>query len=197
MARVSSRRAFNPAWSLRKPAPAFCSSAVGAGDNVERVEMMYSPMLHEALPPIQAAGALQLDMTSVLAFVVFIVAMLFMKFALIDPYAEIVEERDRRTSGAREGVDDLVEEAQETLLTYENKMAQARQDAMSLRTTLREKGEAAREETLKDARERAESALSARREKIASALKEADGKVEVEAKSLSRSIVSRVLNTGA
>src|SRR5699024_5296704 len=52
--------------------PAFCSSTDGVGDNVERVEMMYSPMLQEALPPIQAAGALQLDMTSVLAFVVFI-----------------------------------------------------------------------------------------------------------------------------
>jgi len=159
--------------------------------------MMYSPMLQEALPPIQAAGALQLDMTSVLAFVVFIVAMLFMKFALIDPYAEIIQERDRRTSGAREGVDDLVEEAQSTLLKYETKMAQARKDAMSLRTTLREKGEAEREAQLAQARERAESTLTTRRAAIAASLKDADAKVETEAKSISHAIVSRVLNTGA
>lgn len=159
--------------------------------------MMYSPMLQEALPPIQAAGALQLDMTSVLAFAVFVVAMLFMKFALIDPYAEIVAERDRRTSGAREGVDDLVEEAQATLLKYENKMSQARKDAMSLRTTLREKGELERESQLAQARDSATTTLHARREQIASALKDADAKVEVEAKSISHAIVSRVLNTGA
>src|SRR5690625_2642482 len=155
--------------------------------------MMYSPMLQEALPPIQAAGALQLDMTSVLAFVVFIVAMLFMKFALIDPYAEIIQERDRRTSGAREGVDDLVEEAQSTLLKYETKMAHA----MSLRTTVREKGEAEREAQLAQARERAESTLTTRRAAIAASLKDADAKVETEAKSISHAIVSRVLNTGA
>lgn len=158
--------------------------------------MMYSPMLHEVLPPIQMAGALQLDMTSILAFVVFIVAMLFMKFALIDPYVDIVEERDRRTSGARDGVDDLVEEAQATLLTYETQLAQARQDAMSLRTSIREQGESQREGQLESAREKAEASLSTHRAKIASALQEADKKVEAEAKSLSRAIVSRVLNTG-
>lgn len=158
--------------------------------------MMYSPMLQEVLPPIQMAGALQLDMTAILAFGVFIVAMLFMKFALIDPYADIVEERDRRTSGARDGVDDLVEEAQSALLKYETQLAQARSDATGLRTSIREKGESQRERQLTSAREKAEAALVAHRETLAAAVEEADKKVEAEAKSLSRAIVTRVLNTG-
>lgn len=158
--------------------------------------MMYSPMLHEALPPIQMAGALQLDMTAILAFGVFLVAMLFMKFALIDPYADIVEERDRRTSGAREGVDDLVEEAQSALLKYETQLAQARNDATSLRAAIREKGESQREKQLSSARKKADAALVTHREKLAAAIAEADKQVEDEAKSLSRAIVTRVLNTG-
>jgi len=159
---------------------------------------MNSSMLLEVLPPVQGmASAINLDATSVLAFVVLIVAMLFLKFALIDPYVDIVEERDRRTEGATEGAEDLVAKAQETLLSYESQLAAARREAMDLRTELRSAGEAKREAELATARDAAAAALAEKRTHIASQLKVADEAVEREAQELSQLLVARVLHTGA
>lgn len=159
---------------------------------------MNSSMLLEVLPPVQGmANAIDLDLTSVLAFVVLIVAMLFLKFALIDPYVEIIDERDRRTEGAKEGAEDLVARAQETLLSYESQLASARRDAMDLRTELRSLGESNRESELATARDDAAKALASKRGQIATQLKVADQAVEREAQELSQLLVARVLNTGA
>lgn len=158
---------------------------------------MSASMVIDALPEVHAmGGALQLDMTAVLAFVVFLVAMLFLKYALINPYVEIVEERDRRTTGALEGVDDMVAQAQKTLLEYEAKMAVARKEANTLREGLRAKGESHRDVALSAAHQKADHALDQRRSEIAASMAVAEKSVEKEAKSLSQAIVSRVLDTG-
>lgn len=159
---------------------------------------MNSSMLLEALPPVQGmAGAIDLDATAILAFGVLIVAMLFLKYALIDPYTAIVDERERRTEGAKEGADDLIAKAQETLLSYESQLAAARREAMELRASLRSTGESARESELAKARNEAAAVLSSKRELIASQLQVADQAVEREAQQLSQVLVSRLLNTGA
>lgn len=159
---------------------------------------MTSSMLLEALPPVQGmAGAIDLDFSLVLAFVVLVVAMLFLKYALIDPYLGIVDERERRTAGAKEGAGDLVEQAQATLLKYESQLADARREAMELRVSLRSTGEEARESKLAVARDAAAKALADKRAQIAADLQTADAAIEHEAKDLSQALVARVLNTGA
>lgn len=155
-------------------------------------------MLLEALPAVQTMGGpIDLDWTMVISFVVLIIAMLFLKHALIDPYVGIVEERERRTEGAKEGAEELVATAQETLLKYESQLAAARSEAATLRASMRTTGETAREAALATARTDAATALAEKRAQIEAGLKVADVAIEREAQDLSQVLVTRVLNTGA
>lgn len=159
---------------------------------------MTSSMLLEGLPPVQGmASAVDLDFTALLAGGLFLFMLFVLKFTLVDPYVKIVEERERRTDGARDGADDLQRKAQETLLAYEGRLATARREAMDLRTELRTGAESNREVQVAQAREQASALLTERRARIEDQTKIADEAIEREAQSLSQSIVSRVLNTGA
>lgn len=159
---------------------------------------MTSSMLLEALPPVQGmAGAIDLDITALISLAVFVFAALVLKFALIDPYVAIVEERERRIDGAKEGADELIRNAQEMLLSYEAQLATARRDAMDLRTGLRTAAEENREAMLASARDQAASELAAQRAKIDAQMQVANTAIEREAQTLSEALVARVLNTGA
>lgn len=159
---------------------------------------MTSSMLLEGLPPVQGmASAVDLDFSAVIAGGLFLFMLFVLKFVLIDPYVKIVEERERRTEGARDGADDLQRKAQETLLAYEERLSTARREAMDLRTGLRTGAEEKREAQVAQARDEAAQLLATRRAQIEEQTKVADAAIEREAQALSQTIVGRVLNTGA
>lgn len=171
---------------------------MGSWSKPEEYETMTSSMLLEGLPPVQGmAAAVDVDITALIASGVFLFMLIVLKFTLIDPYLKIVEERENRTEGAREGADDLQQQAKDTLLAYEDRLAAARREAMDQRTALRASAESKRETQVAQARDTAASLLADRRVKIEEQTKVANEAIEREAQSLSQTIVSRVLNTGA
>src|ERR1041385_4518784 len=99
------------------------------------------------------------DYTVVYQIILFLVLWAILSKLLFRPYLELLEERERRTTGAARETAELELEANQLRLAYEEQIAKAQAA-----------GNAAKEAILTDARQRREELLGQARQEASSAL---------------------------
>lgn len=78
---------------------------------------------------------------------------------------------------------------------YDDKLNEARRDAMDVRDNMRSQGVSEQQEILDDARQEIEQKLEEERVKIAAMVSDAEAKIEEKASALSKMIVDKVMAT--
>lgn len=152
--------------------------------------------MHEILdwlPTPAAQGVMAFDPTFFVAWPLFLLLMLVLWKLLLQPYADILEERDRLTAGTKSAATEMEVKAQETLTRYESDLAAARAEASSMRETLRQEGAKSQASALEAARSDVEALLTARRAEIEREHQAAQAGVNERVSELSAALVERLL----
>jgi F0F1-type ATP synthase membrane subunit b/b' len=142
--------------------------------------------------PLIAAGSIDVDATALVVAVIFLGLMAFLKGMLFDPYLKLVEERQRRTTGATDLASGLRSEAESLQKELERRQIEARDAATAAREALRTEGRAQESQILADARGRAEQKLTEGAAKLSSEVKTVEVALEARARSLADVIVGRL-----
>jgi F-type H+-transporting ATPase subunit b len=136
---------------------------------------------------------ISLDISVVYQIILFVVLFLILNKILFQPYLQLLEERERKTTGAQHDSADLEHEGARLRAQYEEKIAQAVAAGYAAKETILQDGRQRREEILSQARQEAMSALEAVRREVASAMEQEKRLVAAEAALVAGEMVSKVL----
>jgi len=110
---------------------------------------------------------ISLDYSVLYQIILFLVLWLILSKILFRPYLDLLEKRERQTSGSRHAAADLEQEGARLKAQYEERIARAQAA-----------GGAAKEATLQEARQRREQLLGQARQEAASTLERARREIE-------------------
>lgn len=150
--------------------------------------------LTSRLPELHAmaGGGVDLDLSAVVAALLFLALYAFLRATLFTPYIRITEKRDALTGGAMEEAEALSARAAELDARYEALKVEASSEAAAARDALRAKAKGEEEALLSAARDASTSKLSAHREALEKQVAAAEAQIEARAQELSGAIVKRL-----
>lgn len=149
--------------------------------------------LQAALPPLQAAGAVDLDLTSVISGVLFVLLLVVLRGWLFKPYLEILDKREALTEGATDEAEALQAKAEALASDSARQLEAAHAEATAIRDSFRKDAKAREDELLAAARTDAAASLEKSRASLDAARARAEGDLEARAQSLSKDIVRRLV----
>ena len=144
---------------------------------------------------ILAGIYIDVDITVVFQSVIFLLLVVVLNSIIIQPYLKAQAARDEGTSGSREEADEGLARADVLSKSYDDKLNEARRDAMDVRDNMRSQGTSTQQEILDDARQEIEAKLAEERVKIAAMVSDAEAQIEAKASQLSSMIVDKVMAT--
>jgi F-type H+-transporting ATPase subunit b len=136
---------------------------------------------------------ISLDISILYQVILFVILWLILNKVLFQPYLKLLDERERRTTGAQHDSTELEHESARLRAQYEEKIAQARSLAAAERERILQTAREEREKILGEARQEAEQTLAARRKEIATALEVERRLAAAEATTIAQEIASKVL----
>lgn len=145
------------------------------------------------LPTMTAAGALDFDITMVIQFGLFALTVLVLHFVLIKPYMQAREARSEGTSGSREDADEMHQRAEQVLARYEERLTEARRDAVKVREEFRDEGLSEQQGMIDEVRAELAVKLEKERTVLRERVVEAEDELEARAENLAAMMVERVL----
>lgn len=137
-----------------------------------------------------------LDYTVAVQVVAFLVLWFLLSKLLFGPFLGLVEERERKTEGAKAQAVALAAEADRLRAEYERGVESARDEGYRVREGLIQEGRRVHEELLGRTREEASSLLQSVREEIQSAMKTEREVAAREAEAIARQMVEKILGRG-
>ena len=140
-----------------------------------------------------AAIVIDIDASSILMGVIFIVAYHLLNFLVIQPYLTVREAREEGTSGSMEDAAELDDKALRAREHYEQEVANIRREASDVRESLRTQGAEEQAEMIEDVRVELAAKLEKERLALQQQLETATNALGAKADSLAASIVSKVL----
>jgi F-type H+-transporting ATPase subunit b len=146
------------------------------------------------LPELAAmAGVtIDLDITSVVSALIFLVLLLVLNQVVFQPYLRIVEKRDGLTSGAQGSAGEQEREAEALESAFRSAMAQARAESARIRDGLKAEGKTESERCIAEARAEVSQRRAEAREALERDLDAASGGLHDNARELSKAIVARM-----
>jgi F-type H+-transporting ATPase subunit b len=136
---------------------------------------------------------ISLDISILYQVILFVVLWLILNKVLFQPYLQLLDERERRTTGAQHDSSDLEHEGARLRAQYEEKIAAAQAAAYADKERVLQSARAEREKILSDARAQAAGTLERARREIASAVAAEKGVATAEAAAIAAAIASKVL----
>ena len=136
---------------------------------------------------------ISLDISILYQVVLFVISWLFLKKILFQPYLKLLEERERKTTGAQHDSTDLEREGARLRAQYEEKIAQAQAAAQAAKEEILQSGRLEREKILGEARAEAAQILERVRQEIAAAVGEERRRAAAEASALAAEMASTAL----
>jgi F-type H+-transporting ATPase subunit b len=136
---------------------------------------------------------ISLDISILYQVILFVILWLILNKVLFQPYIHLLEERERRTSGAEHDSADLEQEGARLRAQYEEKIAQAQAAGYAAKDGIVQEGRQQREKVLAQAREDASSALERVRQDVAAALAQEKQLAATEAAVVAGEMVSKAL----
>lgn len=136
---------------------------------------------------------ISLDISILYQVILFVLLLLVLNKVLFKPYLALLDNRERRTSGAQHDSVDLEREGAHLRAQYEEKIAQGQATAGDERERILQAAREEREKILGQARQEAEQHLAHARQEIAAALQVERRLAIAEATTIAAEIASKVL----
>lgn len=134
-----------------------------------------------------------LDGTFFVQVLAFWAILLFVHFALVRPYLDVVEEREQGIGGSREDAREMDRRADQLEEEFDEKMQQARREAQEVRESLRNQGKQEQKENIEEVREELKAKLEGERESIRSKVDEARSELEARSRELASAMVEKIV----
>ncbi|HKY09318.1 MAG TPA: ATP synthase F0 subunit B [Candidatus Binatia bacterium] len=136
---------------------------------------------------------ISLDISILYQAILFVILWLILNKVLFQPYLKLLDERERKTTGAQHDSSELEHEGARLRAQYEEKIAQAQSAAAVERERVLQAARQEREKILAQARQEAEQTLTLRRREITTALETERRLAATEAATIGAEIASKVL----
>jgi F-type H+-transporting ATPase subunit b len=136
---------------------------------------------------------ISLDISILYQIIIFVVLWLILNKILFQPYLGLLEQRERRTTGAEHESAELEHEGSRLRAQYEEQISQAQSAAYSAKEAIVEDGRQQREKILAQARQEAASHLERVRREVSLALQRERQLAAVEANAVAAEMVSKLL----
>jgi F-type H+-transporting ATPase subunit b len=136
---------------------------------------------------------ISLDYSVLYQIVLFLVLWIVLRKVLFQPYLKLLEERERKTTGAQHDSIDLEHEGARLRAQYEEKIAQAQAAGYRAKETFLQQARREREATLTRARDEAMTMLEGVRREVESQIRRERQLAMAEARSVAQEMVRKVL----
>lgn len=136
---------------------------------------------------------ISLDYSVVYQFALFLVLGVILNKVLFRPYLNLLEERERKTTGAQHDSTDLEREGARLRAQYEEKIAQAQATGYAAKELIAQEARQQREKVLTQAREAATSMLEAVQQEVEIQLQKERQLIATEVKTLAHEMASKIL----
>lgn len=134
-----------------------------------------------------------LDYTVLIQIVAFLVFWFLLTKLLFKPFIGLLEERERRTEGAKAEAAALKEEGERLSKEYEQAIAKAKDEGRAAKEGILQEARQARERLLGQAREEAARMVQAAREEIRKELERGRELAAREAEAIARQMAEKIL----
>jgi F-type H+-transporting ATPase subunit b len=166
--------------------------------------MVASDILHSAsgswmAGAMEASGGgvnVDFDKAVVVQFVAFILLFILIKPLLIDPFLKVMEEREKRTDGAKADARKMDEKAGEIFQRYEAELKKVRAVASQEREKLRVEGQKLEAHVLEDARQQSSKITQEGKDVIQAEADKIRQELAGSTTAIATEIVGRVLGRG-
>ena len=136
---------------------------------------------------------ISLDYSIVYQIVLFLVLLIILSKVLFRPYLNLLEERERRTTGAQHDSTDLEQEGARLRVQYEEKIAQAQAAGYAAKEAILQEARQQRERVLTQAREEAMGILEEVRREVESQIQKERQFAASEVRTIAQEMASKVL----
>ena len=136
---------------------------------------------------------ISLDYSVVYQIVLFLGLSVILNKVLFRPYLNLLEERERKTTGAQHDSTDLEREGARLRAQYEEKIAQAQAAGYATKEVIVQEARQQREKLLTQARDEATSMLAAVRQEGETQLQKEQQLIAAEVKTVAREMASKIL----
>ena len=140
---------------------------------------------------------ISLDISVLYQIIIFVLLWLILSRVLFRPYLDLLDERERRTAGARHDSSELEREGARLKAEYEEKIAQARAAGTAVKDAIVQQGRHERETLLQQARAEAALTLESARREVQRQLARERGLLATEVAEVARDMVAKVLGRRA
>lgn len=136
---------------------------------------------------------ISLDYSIVYQIVLFLVLFVILSKVLFRPYLNLLEERERRTTGAQHDSTDLEHEGARLRVQYEEKIAQGQAAGYAAKEAIQQEARQQRERVLTQAREEAMVMLEGVRREVESQIQKEKQFAAAEVGTIAQEMASKVL----
>lgn len=136
---------------------------------------------------------ISLDYSIVYQIVLFLVLWLILSRVLFRPYLNLLDERERRTSGTQHDSTELEHEGARLRAQYEEKIAQAQTAGYLAKEAILQEARQQREKVLTQAREEAMGMLEGVRREVESQIQKERQRTADEVRTIAQELASKVL----
>lgn len=136
---------------------------------------------------------ISLDYSVVYQIVIFLVLWIILSKVLFRPYLNLLEQRERRTTGAQHDSTDLEREGARLRAQYEEKIAQAQAAGYAAKEAILQEARQQREKVLAQVREEAMSMLEEVRREVASQVQRERQVATAEIRTIAQEMASKIL----
>ncbi|HSF60021.1 MAG TPA: ATP synthase F0 subunit B [Candidatus Binatia bacterium] len=136
---------------------------------------------------------ISLDYSVVYQVVLFLVVWVILSKVLFRPYVSLLEERERKTTGAEHDLSELEHEAARLRAQYEEKIAQAQAAGNGAKEAILQDARQQREGVLTQAREEAMSILEGVRRELANQMQKERQLAAAEVRAIAQEMATKVL----
>ena len=136
---------------------------------------------------------IKLDYTFVVQIVLFLALLFLLRRLLFAPFLALLEEREKKTEGARGEAAALMAEGERLRADYESAITQAGNQGAALKEGILQEARGRRERILAEAREQATARLTMVREEVRQEMAKARQFAAREAEEIARQMAEKVL----
>ncbi len=139
---------------------------------------------------------IDLNYTLLIQMINFLLLIFILNLLLYKPITKIIDERNKKIEDSKSEVESLDEQAELKIADYEEKMRQARQEAMSQRNEVKEEGEEAGKEIVEATRGEISTMIEGFKATLANEREAARNVLRDQAKKIAVEISEKVLGRG-
>jgi F-type H+-transporting ATPase subunit b len=136
---------------------------------------------------------ISLDYSVIYQIVLFLVLLIVLSKVLFRPYLILLEERERKTTGAQDDLGELEHEGARLRAQYEDKITQAQAAGYAAKEAILQEARQQREGVLTQARQEAVSILEGVRRELASQMQNERQLAAAEVRAIAQEMASKIL----